>query len=139
MLWWNPCFHSFENKNLSNLLRTKISSIIDHVKDSFLRGGSIFLWKSKAPSKVKALIWLVANGKVNTNDMLQLRRPYKSLSLHWCILCKGNGKSIDLLFLHCPLTLGLWHKFFSLARMDWFRLGALTIWWLFLLEDWEFN
>ncbi|RVW39478.1 DNA damage-binding protein 1a [Vitis vinifera] len=38
-----------------------------------------FLWSSKAPSKVKALAWLVAHGKVNTNDKLQLRRPYKSL------------------------------------------------------------
>ena len=38
-----------------------------------------FLWSSKAPSKVKALTWLVAHGKVNTNDKLLLRRPYKSL------------------------------------------------------------
>ena len=51
-----------------------------------------FLWKSKAPSKVKALVWLVVHGKVNTNDKLQLRRPYKSLCPQWCILCKGNGK-----------------------------------------------
>ena len=38
-----------------------------------------FLWSSKAPSKVKALTWLVAHGKVNTNNKLQLRRPYKAL------------------------------------------------------------
>ncbi|KAL6335916.1 hypothetical protein AAG906_003541 [Vitis piasezkii] len=29
-----------------------------------------FLWSSKAPSKVKALAWLVAHGKANTNDKL---------------------------------------------------------------------
>ena len=29
-----------------------------------------FLWSSKVPSKVKALAWIVAHGKVNTNDKL---------------------------------------------------------------------
>ena len=77
------------------------------------------LCKSKAPSKVKAFAWLVVYRKLNTNDMLQLRRPYQSLTPHWCILCKGNGELIDHLFLHCPLTLGLWHKLFGLVRMDW--------------------
>ncbi|RVW82294.1 hypothetical protein CK203_041674 [Vitis vinifera] len=40
-----------------------------------------FLWSSKASSKVKALAWLVVHRKVNTNDKLQLRRPYKSFVL----------------------------------------------------------
>ncbi|RVW99804.1 putative ribonuclease H protein [Vitis vinifera] len=78
-----------------------------------------FLWSSKAPSKVKDLAWLVVHGKVNTNDKLQLRRPYKSLCPQWCILCKGNGESIDHLFLHCPVTIGLWHKLFNLAGLAW--------------------
>ncbi|RVW67640.1 hypothetical protein CK203_063062 [Vitis vinifera] len=78
-----------------------------------------FLWSSKAPSKVKALAWLVAHGKVNTNDKLQLRRPYKSLCPQWCILCKGNGESINHLFLHCSVTIGLWHKLFNLAGLVW--------------------
>ena len=46
-------------------------------------------------------------------------RPYKFLSLDWCILCMGSEESIDYLFLHCLLTSRLWHKLFSLARMDW--------------------
>ena len=78
-----------------------------------------FLWSSKAPSKVKALTWLVVHGKVNTNDKLQLKRPYKSLCPQWCILCKGNGELIDHLFLHCPITIGLWHKLFNLAGLAW--------------------
>ena len=28
-----------------------------------------FIWKPKAPSKVEAFLWLVANKKVNTNDL----------------------------------------------------------------------
>ena len=49
-----------------------------------------FLWKSKAPLKVKAFAWLVAHRKVNTNDLLQVRRPLKSLNPQWCILCKNE-------------------------------------------------
>ncbi|RVX19857.1 hypothetical protein CK203_005103 [Vitis vinifera] len=78
-----------------------------------------FLWSSKVPSKVKALAWLVAHGKVNTNDKLQLRRPYKALYPQWCILCKGNGESIDYLFLHCLVTIRLWHRLFNLVGSVW--------------------
>ncbi|RVW41560.1 putative ribonuclease H protein [Vitis vinifera] len=85
-----------------------------------------FLWSSKVPSKVKALAWLVAHGKtVNTNDKLQLRRPYKALCPQWCILCKGNGESIDHLFLHCPVTIGLWHRMFNLVGLVWIPLRSL--------------
>ncbi|RVX00585.1 hypothetical protein CK203_036930 [Vitis vinifera] len=51
-----------------------------------------FLWSSKVPSEFKALAWLVAY---------------------------GSGESIDHLFLHCPVTIGLWHKLFNLARLVW--------------------
>ena len=80
-----------------------------------------FVWKSKASSKVKVFSWLVVHKKVNTNDLLQVRRSYKSFSPHWCILCKGNGEAVDHLFLHCPLALELWHKLFKLAP---YGLGA---------------
>lgn len=39
-----------------------------------------FLYKSKAPSKLKVFVWLVAHKKVNTGDVLQLRRLCKTLS-----------------------------------------------------------
>ncbi|RVW53008.1 putative ribonuclease H protein [Vitis vinifera] len=78
-----------------------------------------FLWSSKVPSKIKALAWLVAHGKVNTNDKLQLRRPYKALCPQWCILCKGNGELIDHIFLHCSVTIGLWHRLFNLVGLVW--------------------
>ena len=84
-----------------------------------------FLWRSKAPLKVKALAWLVAHGKVSTNDKLQLRRPYKSLCPQWCILYKGNGESIDHFFLHWPLTIRLWYKLFNLIGLDRFPLRSI--------------
>ena len=37
------------------------------------------------------------------------KRLYKSHSPHWCILC----------FLHCIITLGLWHKLLRAANLDW--------------------
>ena len=79
---------------------------------------NFFLWKAKAPPKVKAFAWLVAHKKVNANEMLQLGRPCKSFSPHWCILCMGSGE-LNHLFLHCLLTLGLWHKLLRLVKMVW--------------------
>ena len=51
--------------------------------------------------------------------MLQLRRPYKALSSDICKLCMKYGELIDHLFLHCSLTMGLWHRLVQLAKMDW--------------------
>ena len=57
--------------------------------------------------------------KVNTNDMLQLRRFFKAISPYVCLLCVESGEMVDHIFLHCPLSLGLWHIPFSLVHMDW--------------------
>ena len=61
----------------------------------------------------------MAHKKVNTNDLLQLRRPYKALSPNICKSCMKHGKSTDHLFLHYSLMMGLWHKLFQIAKMDW--------------------
>ena len=78
-----------------------------------------FVWKSEVPSKVTAFAWIVAHKKVSINDMLQLRRPYKSISPNWYILCIGNGELTNYLFLHCSTTLGLQHKSFNITKMVW--------------------
>ncbi|RVW69991.1 Transposon TX1 uncharacterized 149 kDa protein [Vitis vinifera] len=89
----------------------------------FFGSPQVFLLNSfgilKFLSKVQSFIWLVAHKKVNTNDMLQVRRPYKALSPDICILCMKHGESADHIFLHCSLTMGLWHRLFQLAKMDW--------------------
>ena len=54
---------------------------LTNVSDSIPFHLAKFLWKSRAPSKVMAFAWLVAFKKVNTNDMLQLRRSFKAHSL----------------------------------------------------------
>ena len=57
--------------------------------------------------------------KVNTNDTLQLRRSYKGLNPKVYLLYMESGETVDHIFLHCPLSLGLWHGLFSLTHMDW--------------------
>lgn len=42
-------------------------------------------WKIKAPSIVKALIWTAILHRINTNDLLQTRRPNKDLSPDVCM------------------------------------------------------
>ena len=71
----------------------------------------------KSPFESKGLCLL--GSKVNTNDLPQLRRPYKSLKPQWCILCKEDIEFVDHLFLHCSLIIGLWHKLFNLVNMMW--------------------
>ena len=45
-----------------------------------------------------ALAWLVAYKKVNTNDMLQLRRSFKALSPDWCILYRRSSDMMVISF-----------------------------------------
>ena len=78
-----------------------------------------FVWNSQVPFKVKSLVWLVVHKKININDLLQLRKPYKALSPDICKLCMKHGETVDHLFLHCSLTTGLWHKLFQLVKTDW--------------------
>ena len=66
-----------------------------------------FVWNSQVPFNVKSFVWLEAHKKVNTNDLLQLRTPYKALSPDICKLCMKHGESAAHLFLPCSLTMGL--------------------------------
>ena len=61
-----------------------------------------FLWSSKAPSKVKAFSWLVAHKKVNTNDLLQLRRPYRSLNPSGVFFVKAKERPLITFFFIVP-------------------------------------
>ena len=81
----------------------------------------IFLGSLKSLLRLSPL----SHKKVNTNDLLQLRRPYKVFSSDICKLCMEHGESIDHLFLHCPLMMGLWHRLFCIAKMDWAPLRSI--------------
>ncbi|RVX10388.1 hypothetical protein CK203_016057 [Vitis vinifera] len=113
-LWWDSRAWSLSSSRLFSVKSFFLA--LSKISNPILFFPAKFLWSSKVPSKVKALAWLVAHGKVSTNDKLQLRRPYKALCPQWCILCKGNGESIDHLFLHCSVTIGLWHRLGELIK-----------------------
>ena len=77
------------------------------------------IWKSKAPPKVKILVWLVANGNLNTCDRIQRRNPFMCLSPHWCSLCKAKEESVNHIFLHCSYSIQLWWKLFQEVKVSW--------------------
>lgn len=49
---------------------------------------------------------------IMTNDIFQKRSPNHYLYSQWCIMCMRNEKSLDHLFLHCPLVSVLWNRVF---------------------------
>lgn len=52
-------------------------------------------------------------------DMLQRRRPFISLSPYWCVLCKRDGESAKLIFLHCQFSKAIWDYFFYKMSRSW--------------------
>ena len=80
---------------------------LSHRSNSSLVFPTKFVCNSQVPFKVKSFVWLVAHKKVNTNDLLQLKTPYKALSPDICNLYMKHGESTNHLFLHCSLTMGL--------------------------------
>ena len=66
-----------------------------------------FVWNSQVSSKAKSFVWLVAHKKVNTNDLLQVRRPYKALNPDICKLYMKHEELANHLFLYCSLTNGV--------------------------------
>ena len=75
----------------------------------------------------------MANKKGNTNDVLQVRRLFKPLSLDCCTLCMSSEESIHHLFLHHPVTLDSWHKLLRQTNLVWLLLEVFVTCWSFLL------
>ena len=88
------------------------------------------------PSKIKVFAWLAILGRVNTNDQIQRKRPFASLSPSWCILCKRDGENIDHVLLQCSFVRKLWDKVFELFNI----VGAVPHKWAdFVIVKWHFN
>lgn len=56
--------------------------------------------------------------RVNSNDILQARRPYKSLISYWCFLCKGMENYL-IIFFYLSNNAGLWFKLFRITNLGW--------------------
>jgi hypothetical protein len=59
-----------------------------------------YLWRWPLPLKIKLFIWLAANEKILTWDIL-LRRGWEGPNM--CSLCRNSSESISHLFLDCNL------------------------------------
>ena len=66
--------------------------------------------KAKVFLKVQICAWIIVNGKINTNDALQRKRPKYCLSPQWCVMYKDDCKNVDHLFLPRPVALLFWNK-----------------------------
>lgn len=68
------------------------------------------------PSKVQAFIWTVVLNKVNSNNMLQMRIPYKALSPNICVMCIRSEETHGHLILPGPGVRGSENANLSLAN-----------------------
>ena len=59
------------------------------------------VWKPKIPKRVAFFLWTAAHNRILTLDNLMLTN--RTLVNRCCMRC-GDGKSIDHLLLHCPVT-----------------------------------
>ena len=57
--------------------------------------------------------------RINTNDMLQVRRPHKAISLEVSIMCGVSYELVSHLFLHCPVADSLWNTLFGIFGECW--------------------
>lgn len=92
MLLENPCSHSFEFKNISNLLQTRSSCMFDHVKDVFRREGLIKSLSLMSPSKslmlkvnpelpnfYKILLMILKSSPTHHFKKVRTKRSYSSI------------------------------------------------------------
>ena len=93
------------------------------------------IWKTGIPTKVRVLAWQAALRKVNTSDLLQVRRPFQQLSPSWCVMCKSSNESLGHLLIHCPFVYSIWSNFrrefnlISVFPVSWFDL-LIVKWYL---------
>ena len=74
------------------------------------------IWRSKVPPRVNFFIWTAALGKILTADNLRRRHV---ILVSWCCMCKGDGETIDHLFLHCKVAKEMWDTVFNLFGLTW--------------------
>ena len=57
--------------------------------------------------------------RINTNDILQVRRPHKAISSDMYVMCGANSESVYRLFLHCSVANFLWNTLFGIFGAGW--------------------
>ena len=67
-----------------------------------------FIWKTLIPNKIRVFGWLLTLKKLNTQDLLQKRQLFLSVSSSWCVMCRNGSESVNHLFLHCSFAQRVW-------------------------------
>ena len=78
-----------------------------------------FIWKISIPNKVRVFSLLLVLKKLNTQDLLQRRQPFLSISPGWCVMCKNENESVDHLFLHCTTAQRVWTYVLQKFKVSW--------------------
>ncbi|XP_026451007.1 uncharacterized protein LOC113351192 [Papaver somniferum] len=75
-----------------------------------------FVWLSGIPPKVNFLLWCAVHGKLNSQDMMQI----KGIDIYSsCILCGDCTESQDLIFIHCKVAHKIWCSITPNDRWAW--------------------
>lgn len=100
---------------------------------SFLNDGGLccpiarFFWRNTWPKKINIFNWLVWKDKSISLENLGKRR------CNWfptttCVLCHSAIKSVDHLFLQCPITRQVWGYFVRLLHLPDLPMPMQSIW-----------
>jgi hypothetical protein len=106
-LWWVPSKRGlFGVKSFYNIMGCH---------DGFYFS-SRSVWRTKVPLRVSFFVWLVALEKILTMNNLRKRCL---IMVDWCVMCKMNGKSVDLLLFHCEVVSAIWNVIFDRFGLSW--------------------
>ena len=78
-----------------------------------------FTWKLSIPIKVRVFGWLLTLKKLNTQDLLQRRKLFLSISPNWCVMCRKSSESVNHLFLHCSVAQKVWTVIIQKFNIIW--------------------
>jgi len=74
------------------------------------------IWKGNIPTKVKCFTWLVIRRACLTQEKLK-KRGFQIVSR--CFFCHEKEETNSHLFLHCRVTVQVWHMVLSISQEPW--------------------
>ena len=80
---------------------------------------SSLLWLGMVPPRVKAFCWLAISGKISTVDNFRRRGLTTSSISDTCVMCHIKEESVNHLFLHCEVAVGVWGHFIGRCGVAW--------------------
>lgn len=115
LIWSTPSlkkrfFWLFDLLDLINLLFPIFLSSQASIDKLLLKA----LWKSKSPSRVNILLWIMVYGTLNCSTILQRKLPPSV-----CHLCLAGNEDLQHIFFYCAFAKCCWWKLFSIFNLVW--------------------